>query len=299
MGLGYVFSCGTRLYDLSPADVARLKAERKAQEETKRSLTAQIDALRSRIADHWNASEELDAKIADARRSQLAQAVSHMASDPANAGRPRSELIDAAQKSLPKAASDSAVGKLQTEREKLAQGDAETLALEDKIARLRDQVRSFRDVKLAASPVLPPAEAWQGRTWQTLLAEPPFVQPPADDPRVDAPPYELHRSWNYWMMTQRGGSLSYLTFGAGFSLLVYLLFYVLSDLGGVRIGVFRTFGSNALAAYVLASIIGTAIQAFIPRDAPPWYTITAFCVDFFLLWLFVRTLEKNNIFLRV
>jgi predicted acyltransferase len=299
MGLGYVFSCGTRLYDLSPADVARLKEERKAQEETKRSLTAQIDTLRSRIAAHWNAIEELDSKIAEARRSQLAKAVSQLESDPANAGRPRGELIDSAQKTLPKEARVPSIGKLETEREKLAQSDAETVSLESKIAELRDQVRSFRDVKLAPSPVLPPAEAWQGRTWQTLLAEPPFVQPPADDPRIDAPPYELHRSWNYWMMTQRGGSLSYLTFGAGFSLLVYLLFYVLSDLAGIRIGLFRTFGSNALAAYVLASIIGTAIQAFIPRDAPPWYTITAFCVDFFLLWLFVRTLEKNNIFLRV
>jgi predicted acyltransferase len=299
MGLGYVFSCGTRLYDLSPADVAQLKAERKTQDEKRRSIGAQIDVLRNRIAAHWNALEELDAKIADARRSQLAKAVSHLASDPANAGRPRSELIDSAQKALPNEQGDSPAGKLQSEREKLAQGDAETIVLEHKIAELRDQTRSFRDVKLAPSPVLPPAEAWRGRTWQTLLAEPPFVQPPADDPRIDAPPYELHRYWNYWMMTQRGGSLSYLTFGAGFSLLVYLLFYVLSDLGGIRIGLFRTFGSNALAAYVLASIIGTAIQAFTPHDAPPWYAITAFCVDFFLLWLFVRTLEKNNIFLRV
>ena len=71
------------------------------------------------------------------------------------------------------------------------------------------------------------------------------------------------------MMTQRGGSLSYLTFGAGFSLFVYLLFYVVSDLGGIRIGVFRTLGSNALAAYVLASIIGSAVQAFIPRRRQP------------------------------
>ncbi len=299
MGLGYAFSCGTRLYDLSPADVARVKAERKAQEETKRTLMSQIDSLRSRIAAHWEAIGQLDSKIAEAQRAQLARAVSQMAADPANAGRPRSELIDSAEKALPKEASDSPLAKLETERKKLAQCDAETVSLEQQLAELRNQVRSFRDVKLAPSPVLPPAEAWQGRTWQTLLAEPPFVQPPADDPRIDAPPYELHRYWNYWMMTQRGGSLSYLTFGAGFSLLVYVLFYVLSDLGGIRIGLFRTFGSNALAAYVLASIIGTAIQAFIPRDAPPWYTITAFCVDFFLLWLFVRTLEKNNIFLRV
>ncbi len=117
--------------------------------------------------------------------------------------------------------------------------------------------------------------------------------------RVDQPPYDLHRYWNYWMMTQRGGSLSYLTFGAGFSLLVYVLFYVLSDMLGFRVGVFRTFGTNALAAYVLAGMIGGAVQVFIPRDAPAWYAISAFCVDFFLIWLFVRTLEKNNIFLRV
>ena len=264
MGLGYAFSCGTRLYDLSPADVAKMKQERKAQDETKRTIMTQIDGFRDRIAAHWSAIEDLDAKIAEARRSQLAKAVSQMAADPANAWRPRSELIDSAEKALPKEASDSPIDRLQSEREKLAQSDAETISLEHKIAELRNQARSFRDVKLAPSPVLPPAEAWRGRTWQTLLAEPPFVQPPADDPRVDAPPYELHRYWNYWMMTQRGGSLSYLTFGAGFSLFVYLLFYVVSDLGGIRIGVFRTFGSNALAAYVLASIIGSAVQAFIP-----------------------------------
>jgi predicted acyltransferase len=299
MGLGYVFSCGTRLYDLSPADIARVKQERKAQDEERKRITTQIDALRAQIAAHWKASEELDAKIADARRAPLAKAVSQMESEPANAGRPRGELIDAAQKALPKEAADSPVGKLQSERDKLAQGDAEAISLEHTVAELRNQARSLRDVKLAPSPVIPPAEAWRGRTWQTLLAEPPFVQPPADDSRVDSPPYELHRYWNYWMMTQRGGSLSYLTFGAGFSLFVYLLFYIVSDLGGIRIGLFRTFGSNALAAYVLASIIGEAIQAFIPRDAPSWYVLTAFGVDFLLLWLFIRSLEKNNIFLRV
>ena len=57
---------------------------------------------------------------------------------------------------------------------------------------------------MAPSPVVPPRAAWEGRTWRTLLAEPPFVQPPADDPRVDSPPYMMHRYWNYWMMTHRG-----------------------------------------------------------------------------------------------
>jgi hypothetical protein len=194
---------------------------------------------------------------------------------------------------------NAAAAKLEAELQRLKQGDAETAPQESQVAGLREKLRSFRDVKLAPNPVIPPQEAWRGRTWQTLLAEPPFFPPPADDPRVDAPPYELHRYWNYWMMTQRGGSLSYLTFGAGFSLLVYVLFYFLADIVGIRVGVFRTFGSNALAAYILAGMIGTAVQAFIPRDAPAWYALFAFCVDFFLIWLFVRTLEKNKIFLRV
>ena len=109
----------------------------------------------------------------------------------------------------------------------------------------------------------------------------------------------MHRYWNYWMMTQRGGAISYTTFAGGFALLVYVGFYVLADMLGIRIGVFRTFGTNALAAYVLHGIIGGAVKSFIPQDAPAWYVITALCFDFFLIWLFVRTLEKNKIFLRV
>jgi hypothetical protein len=101
------------------------------------------------------------------------------------------------------------------------------------------------------------------------------------------------------MMTQRGGALSYLTFCAGFSLLVYVLFYVLSDMWGIRVGVFRTFGTNALAAYILEGLIGSAVKDFIPHDGPQWYTIGGFCVFFFLVWLFVRTMEKNKIYLRV
>ena len=103
----------------------------------------QIDGFRDRIAAHWSAIEDLDAKIAEARRLQLAKAVSQMAADPANAWRPRSELIDSAEKALPKEASDSPIDRLQSEREKLAQSDAETISLEHKIAELRNQREVF------------------------------------------------------------------------------------------------------------------------------------------------------------
>jgi predicted acyltransferase len=299
MGLGYVFSCGTRLYDLSPAALARLKEDRKSQDEQKQKLDDQVRVLSSKISAHQAAVNKINEQIAEARRIRLRAALDDLMSKPANAGRPRSELIDEAERQLPPEPPDAPSVKLAAQLERLKQGDAQVAALESQAAGVREKLRGFRDVKLAPSPVVPPQEAWRGRTWKTLLAEPPFFQPPADDPRVDPPPYDLHRYWNYWMMTQRGGSLSYLTFGAGFSLLVYVVFYVLSDIWGIRVGVFRTFGTNALAAYVLAGIIGGAVKTFIPHDAPAWYTIAAFCFDFFLIWLFVRTLEKNNIFLRV
>jgi len=55
-------------------------------------------------------------------------------------------------------------------------------------------------------------------------------------------------------------------------LLVYVFFYVLSDILGVRVAVFRTFGTNAPAASVLEGIVGTAVKDFISLDAPPWHT---------------------------
>jgi predicted acyltransferase len=299
MGLGYVMSCGTRLYDLSPAEMAHLKQERKSQDAQRKKLEDQIEDLELKFRRHWREAPKIKEQIAEARRTELSAALDKLISQPANAGKSREELIAEAERSLPPESADSALGKLQSALKQSNEKDAETYALVRQMVELKAQLRGFLDVKLAPSPVIPPNEAWRGRMWQTLLAEPPFVQPPADDPRVDPPPYEMHRYWNYWMMTQRGGSLSYLTFGAGFSLLVYVFFYVLSDIAGIRIGVFRTFGTNALAAYVLEGILGEAVKSFIPMDAPPWYALAGFGVFFFLVWLFVRTMEKNKIYLRV
>ncbi len=104
---------------------------------------------------------------------------------------------------------------------------------------------------------------------------------------------------NLWTMSQRTGSVSYLTFAAGFSLAIYAVFVVLSDLGPLRVGLFRTFGSNALAAYVLHELVFGAFKPYVPKDAPLWYVSLGFLLAFGLTYLFVRHLEKEKIFLRL
>src|SRR5690606_5947863 len=90
-------------------------------------------------------------------------------------------------------------------------------------------------------------------------AAPPFV-PPEIGP-------------NLWTMNQRAGSVSYMTFSAGFSAAVFALFVALCDLGPLRVGLFRTFGRNALAAYILHPLVFAAVEPYVPRDAPAWYVM--------------------------
>ena len=100
-------------------------------------------------------------------------------------------------------------------------------------------------------------------------------------------------------MSQRSGSATYTLFGAGFSLAVLALFIVLCDIGSFRLGVFRTFGSNALAAYIIHDLVNGAVKPFVPRDAPLWYVFVGCAVSLTLSYVFVRNLEKNKIFLKL
>lgn len=117
------------------------------------------------------------------------------------------------------------------------------------------------------------------------LVEPPFVPP--------------SRPVDLWTMSQRAGSVSYLTFSAGFSLAVYALFLVACDLGPLRVGVFRTLGRNALAAYVLHSLVAGAVKPYVPKDAPLAFTLVGFLIFFAITYLFVRHLEHERIFIRL
>ncbi len=150
-----------------------------------------------------------------------------------------------------------------------------------------DQIESLKGVRLAPDPVWPSQRSnlATGLAW----AEPPFVRPPGT----------AERKWNYWMMSQRAGTLSYTTFAAGFSLLVFVVFFVVCDRVGWQWSVFRTFGTNALMAYVLHSLVSNALQPFFPNDSPAWFAYLGLLLFFFINWLFLRALEKQGVYLRV
>jgi predicted acyltransferase len=112
-------------------------------------------------------------------------------------------------------------------------------------------------------------------------------------------PPESGRAVDLWTMSQRTGSVSYLTFSAGFSLAVYALFVLLCDQWGVTVGVFRTFGTNALAAYIVHPMVSLAVRPYLPKDAPLWYVICGFLVYFGICYLLIRYLEKNRLFLKL
>ncbi len=150
-----------------------------------------------------------------------------------------------------------------------------------------EQVTTLAEQKFAPDAVVPSRERLDSAT--LTWAEPPFV----------APPDAVHRKHNYWMMSQRAATLSYHVFAGGMSLALYGLFYIACDIWGWQLGLFRTLGTNALVGYVLHGIVAGSVSPFIPRDSPGWYVTCGFLLYFGITYLFVRHLEKNNIYLKL
>jgi len=119
------------------------------------------------------------------------------------------------------------------------------------------------------------------------VAPPPFFPPTSSQPV------------NLWTMSQRTGSVSYLAFATGFSLAVYALCVILSDQWGAQSGVFRVFGRNALAAYIIHPLVSEAVKPYLPNDAPLWYVVSGLTLYFGICTVFNVYLERHQLFLRL
>jgi predicted acyltransferase len=120
------------------------------------------------------------------------------------------------------------------------------------------------------------------RSW---LVEPPFVSPT--------------HPVNLWTMNQCAGSVTYLTFGAGLSLVLYAGFVWASDMHGFQIGVWRTLGSNALAGYVIHGVACWSFLSLLPRRAPLGTVLSALLLYLAICYAFVRVLEWKRIYWRM
>jgi predicted acyltransferase len=136
-----------------------------------------------------------------------------------------------------------------------------------------------------ANRFTPPNHISPEAGWQTALIEPPFVPP--------------SRPVNVWTMSQRSGSVSYLTFGAGFSLAVYAFFVWACDIGPLSLGVFRTLGTNALAAYILHDLVAAAIHPLVPHDSPLWVVALALALFLGICYAMLRYMERHRLFLKL
>lgn len=142
---------------------------------------------------------------------------------------------------------------------------------------------------VARSPVVPPLGELSAKSPRELLAPPPFVQPTAQE----------QRELSYWLMGKRVVTLPFNLASTGFALALYALFVLLCDIGSLQMGLFRTFGQNPLATYLIHEMINHAVTGYVPGDSPLYWVTIGFVIYASLTYAFVHYLEKNGIFLRM
>ena len=126
--------------------------------------------------------------------------------------------------------------------------------------------------------------------WQHFLAEPPFVPPPSYP----------KRAWNYWMMSQKAGALSYQIFAGGLSLLVFLIFDWASERFRSRWNPLTTLGRNAIACYIAHGFLIDAISSgWLQKTSPESHVLLGLFLVLSATFGLAKFLEWRSIFLRL
>ena len=160
----------------------------------------------------------------------------------------------------------------------------------DAVRRARGPGREPQAIKAACarSRCVPSQERLQTHTLR--WAEPPFVPPPDSD----------HRKENYWMMSQRAATLSYHVFGGGlFAGRCMRCSTSRATCGAGNWACFARWAPTPWSATSCTASSATPSNRSSPTDAPGWYVTAGFLLYFGITYLFIRHLEKNNIYLKL
>lgn len=144
---------------------------------------------------------------------------------------------------------------------------------------------SARAIGLAGFAVLALGYATSCLSHGGVIAAPPFVEP-------------WHER-DVWTASQQTAGASYQFVGVGVAMVVFALCRWLADARGVQFSMFRTFGRNALAAYVLHGLVEDFVDPFVPKDAPLWWWAVGCSVFFAITWAMLRGMEKQGLFVRL
>ncbi|MGE3316663.1 MAG: heparan-alpha-glucosaminide N-acetyltransferase domain-containing protein [Planctomycetaceae bacterium] len=298
MVLGYSLSCMTRLYEYNAEELKAHKETIQRQNKDKAWLGSLIARANEELKPAREQIGKLQGEIAKVKKGDFDAAVKKLREDPANEKRSSFQLAEMAEKQVKSAEKNPKITELEAQVEKI-KADSDYKRREADIAVIGDQLRSFPNLEMAASPVIPDWSKLKSRSLSELIVEPPMMAPPEDEPRVDPEPHISHRAWNYWLMGKRMPTVTFMLFATGFAFALYALFILVCDVGGIRLGMFRTFGMNPLAAYIIHGMMEHAIVPLVPRDAPLWYCMAGFAFFFGATYVFVKYLEENEIYLRL
>jgi predicted acyltransferase len=139
------------------------------------------------------------------------------------------------------------------------------------------------------SPVLPRFTDRSAGEMRAYFRDPPFVPPPV----------ERIRLWNYWLLSRRLATPTFVLTASGFGLMVYAAFVWLCDARTFRLGVLRTLGQNPLIAYLLDSVIGGLVSDFFSESVGWTWALAGSAVRFGVAYVPVRLLEWRRIYLRL